>query len=156
MSDDLPISDEEKFHRTMAVRFFNETWTLLDKQNRTAEEDARMVHLAHASRLHWEFVGSATNLAIGEWQISRVHAVLHQADSALFHAERSLVIAQVNSLEPFHVAYAHEAIARALSITKSAAVLTHLHLARTLAAQISDPEEKKLVEDDLETVVSPS
>ena len=114
-----------------------------------------MVHIAHASRLHWEFVGSAANLAIGEWQVSRVHAVLHQADSALFHAERSLAIAQGNRLEPFHVAYAHEAIARALSITKSSAVLTHLHLARTIAAQISDPEEKKLVEDDLETVVGP-
>ncbi|MBB5034625.1 hypothetical protein [Prosthecobacter vanneervenii] len=57
-TDASPLS-ETAFHKKMAVDLFNETWTLLDKTDRTPEEDARMSHLAHASRLHWGFVGTA-------------------------------------------------------------------------------------------------
>ena len=63
---------ELEFHKKMAVRLFNETWTLLDKPDRILDEDARMSHTAHASRLHWEFVGSPETFAIGEWQVARV------------------------------------------------------------------------------------
>lgn len=133
----------------MAAKFFNETWDLLERSDRTAEEDARMVHLAHASRLHWEFVGSVKNRSVGEWQVSRAHAVLRQADAALFHAERCLAIAEAGELAPFQMAYAHEAMARALLITKSPMAAAHLEQARKFAALVADPEDKKLIDDDL-------
>jgi hypothetical protein len=44
-----------------------------------------MVHMAHASRFHWDNVGDDQNRAIGEWQVARVYAVLGRAESALFH-----------------------------------------------------------------------
>jgi hypothetical protein len=141
--------NESEFHRKMAAKLFNETWSLLDKSGRTPEEDARMIHAAHASRLHWEFVGSAENLAVGEWQVSRVHAVLRQADSALFHAQRTLDIAERNDLSPFHLACAHEAMARALAITQHQSAPEHIATARKIASEIIDPEEKKILDDDL-------
>jgi hypothetical protein len=58
-------------HRRLAARFFNETWRVLDKPDRSAEDDMRMIHMAHASRMHWEFAGSPRNRNVGEWQISR-------------------------------------------------------------------------------------
>jgi hypothetical protein len=140
---------EAQFHKKMAISFFNETWKFLDKPDRTPEEDARMIHLAHASRLHWEFVGTQENLAIGEWQVSRVHAVLGQPDSALYHAKRSLAIAERNSLGPFHLACGHEAIARAFSISHSGAASEHIAIARKIALEITDPEGKETLDKDL-------
>jgi len=137
------------FHKRMAVAFFNETWTLLEKATRTPEEDARMIHLAHASRAHWEFVGTPENLAVGEWQISRVHAVLRQPESALYHAGRSLELAVRSGLSAFHRACGHEAMARALSLAHSTKVAEHLALARSIALEITDLDDRKIVEDDL-------
>ena len=143
---------EPRFHKKMAVEFFNEAWKLLDKPDRTPDEDARMIHLAHASRLHWQFIGSAQNLAVGEWQVSRVHALLRQPDSALYHAQRSLDIAEHNDLSRFHLACAHEAIARALAITRHHSALEHVATARKIASEITDPEEKKLLDEDLSSI----
>ena len=49
MSD---LSGKEQ-HRKFAVELFNLTWSLLDKKDRTREDDERMVHAAYASRFHW-------------------------------------------------------------------------------------------------------
>ncbi len=143
---------EDQFHRKMAAEFFNETWRLLDQPDRTPEDDARMIHLAHASRLHWGFVGTAENHAVGEWQISRVHAVLRQPEAALYHAQRSLALAEKNHLSPFHRACGHEAMARALAITNPPAARASLATAQTIAAEITDLEDKKTLEDDLATI----
>ncbi|WP_395742019.1 hypothetical protein [Prosthecobacter sp.] len=147
-----PALTETQFHKKMAVDLFNETWTLLDKPDRTPEDDALMSHSAHASRLHWGFVGNAENLAIGEWQVARVHAVLRQPDTALYHARRALETALQHQLHPFHVAFGHEAMARALSLTQPQAALAHLAAARQAAAGITDPEDLKLLEGDLATI----
>ena len=155
MKTEDPTLTEAEFHKKMAVRLFNETWKLLDKTDRTPDEDARMSHTAHASRLHWEFVGSAENLAIGEWQVARVHAVLRQPDAALFHGQRSLEISLLHHLRPFLIACAHEAIARALSDTQPASAAEHIATARRVAAEITDPEEKKILNEDLDTIEVP-
>jgi hypothetical protein len=51
------ISTREE-HRKFAVGLFNLTWSLLDKKDRTREEDDKMVHAAHASRYHWGEIGT--------------------------------------------------------------------------------------------------
>jgi len=43
---------EPEEHRKLAAAFFNETWRLLNLTNRSAEQDAQMIHSAHASRMH--------------------------------------------------------------------------------------------------------
>src|SRR6188472_4201386 len=101
-ADEGRISIEE-FHRKMAVELFNVVWGLLESENRNCAETDRMIHAAHASRFHWEIAGQPINWGIGEWQVSRVHAVLKQQDSALYHARRYLEIAEDYDLGPFHV-----------------------------------------------------
>jgi hypothetical protein len=73
-------------HRRLAVELFNHVWTLLELASRTPEQDDELVHAAHASRWHWSKAGTTVNLARGEWQISRVYAVLGRAEPALWHA----------------------------------------------------------------------
>jgi hypothetical protein len=77
--------DEKK----LAKSYFNECWDLIEKADRTPLEDAQMLHLAHASRLHWDNVGGDLERAIGEWQCSRVNALLGFSEAALLHARLS-------------------------------------------------------------------
>ncbi len=79
-----PIDDGTR--RTLAVDLFNHVWTLLERTDRTPMQDDEMLHAAHASRFHWGEVGEPVNLARGEWQCSRVYAVLDRAEPAMWHA----------------------------------------------------------------------
>jgi hypothetical protein len=147
-----PLSIEQ-FHRQLATELFNGVWALLEKQERTCAETDRMIHAAHASRFHWEFGGSPVNFALGEWQCSRVHAEVKQPDAARFHAMRSLELAEDFELGAFHLAYAHEALARAHALGKNVERATeHLAKARRFAGEIPEAEERELIERDLSQI----
>src|SRR5437773_7978501 len=57
-----------------------------------------------------------SQLAIGEWQISRVYAALGRPEPSLYHAERCLEICEAHKVGDFPFAYAYEALARAFAI----------------------------------------
>ena len=50
--------EQKKIHHKLAVDCFNSTWSFLDKKDRTPEDDADMIHTAHASRYHWGQIGT--------------------------------------------------------------------------------------------------
>jgi len=139
-------------HRELAVSFFNEAWSLLDLTERNSEQNARMSNLAHASLLHWSYVGTPKNLAIGEWQVARIHAVLKQTVAAEFHARRSLELAQAHELGPFLIAYAHEALARALAVQNPALATQHRELALGFCNQIPELDSRRQLLEDLQTI----
>ena len=91
--------------RALAVGLFNHVWTLLETTDRSAERDDEMLHAAHASRYHWGEVGEARNLAIGEWQCSRVYSVLERGEPALWHARRVLEICEREGIADFDLAF---------------------------------------------------
>lgn len=103
-------------HRKFAVECFNRTWDLLDKADRNHDEDIKMVHTAHASRYHWGEIGTPLEFARGDWQISRVYAVLGDGSSALKYAEESLNHCLKNNIKDFDLAFAYEALARASAL----------------------------------------
>src|SRR5882757_8748909 len=80
--------------RRLAIDLFNGVWRLLEKEDRSIEDDDRMLHMAHASRYHWGQVGTTVNRSRGEWQCSRVYSVLGRSEPALYHARRDLEICQ--------------------------------------------------------------
>src|SRR3712207_382671 len=80
--------DEAQARRRLAADLFNTVWSLLERTDRTQADDDTMLHAAHASRYHWGQVGEPVNLARGEWQVSRVYAVLGRAEPARYHAQR--------------------------------------------------------------------
>ncbi|WMM24769.1 hypothetical protein RBU61_17870 [Tissierella sp. MB52-C2] len=41
-----------------------------------------MIHTAHASRFHWDEVGTPIEFARSEWQTSRVYSLLGMFESA--------------------------------------------------------------------------
>lgn len=149
MPDALDPADE----RQLAVDLFNATWTLLNAPDRSPQDDIAMLHTAHASRHHWGRVGTAANLARGEWQCSRVYAVLGRPEPARFHAERCLADCEENGIGDWDLAYAFEALARAASVAGDRAeVHRWLVRAREAASDIGDPEDRAHLEEDLATI----
>jgi hypothetical protein len=136
--------------RRLAASLFNRTWALLDKADRTAGEDDEMIHAAHASRHHWGVAGGPVQWARGEWQCSRVYAVLGRAEPALHHARRCLELATEHDLGPFDVGAAHEALARCYWVIGDAGkTAEHVFLAREQSASIADAEDRAILDSDL-------
>lgn len=149
--EETPLSPAEQ--RKLAVSLFNYVWTLLEKPQRTREEHDAMIHAAHASRWHWGVVGTPVNFARGEWQISRVYAVLGRGEAALVHALRCLEICRENDIGDFDLAYAYEALARAWAVLGSAEeTRRHLALALEAAEHIQEADDKELLLKDVETI----
>jgi hypothetical protein len=145
MSDEIPVE------RRLAADLFNGVWELLDKGDRTVEDDDRMVHMAHASRYHWGQVGTEVNRSRGEWLCSRVYAVLGRAEPALHHARRGLEICQANGIADWDLAFAYESLARASAVAGDLAqVRAYLELA--LAVGIAEDEDRELLHADLATI----
>jgi hypothetical protein len=149
---DVPVPDERK----LAAQLFNDTWALLQKESRTTEEDDRMIHMAHAARFHWDNVGEDQQRAIGEWQVARVYAVLGRGEPARFHARRCLDYASRPGADDWVTASAYEGLARAQAVSGDLeAARDSRETALRLLEQIADPEDRKIVEGDIDTLPIP-
>ncbi len=151
MGDTNNISKE--IHKKLAMDTFNKTWDYLDKQNRTETDNVEMIHTAHASRYHWGQVGKPLELQRGEWQISRVYAVLGMGESALYHAEIALKTCQEKGIGDFDLAFAYEAVARAFSIMKNHSEKEkHLALAKEAGHKITDKDNREYFMSELDSI----
>ena len=146
----LPAGDDE---RALAAALFNATWELIEKENRTHDEDDTMLHMAHASRHHWGQVGTPVHRARGEWQCSRVYAVLGRAEPCRHHAQRVLDLSHEHKLGPFDVAFGYEALARGHALAGDAeqarACIEH---ALAIADDITEQDERELLLSDLQSI----
>ncbi|TET63063.1 MAG: hypothetical protein E3J47_02415 [Candidatus Stahlbacteria bacterium] len=144
---------EQEWHKRAAITLFNLVWSLLDKKDRTKQEDDKMVHAVHASRFHWGEIGTPVEFERGEWQISRVYSVLNRPQSALYHAERCLEICKEHNIGDFDVAFAYEAMARAHAVAGDKSDCEkYIKLAKEAGEQIKKKEDKDLFFNDLKTV----
>ncbi len=140
-------------HQRMGGEIFNYVWSLLDKTERTESDDEEMAHAAHASRFHWGLAGTAKEWSIGEWQISRVYSVLRRSEPAIHHGRRALQLADENHIGAFFVAYGYEALARAYAVAGDyQSMQKYLDLANRAAGGIPEPENRKMLDDDLASV----
>jgi hypothetical protein len=145
--------DYERAHRYLSADCFNRCWDLIDKPQRTPEEDEQMLLRTMASFWHWTQRPDLTprNRSVGYWQIARVYALLGQADNARRYGEISLRFSEQEP--PFFLAYAHEALARAAMVAGDRDQQAHhLERARALCPAIQDAESRELLEKDLATI----
>jgi hypothetical protein len=148
---ELDIDPEQR--RRLAGELFNHVWELLGTEDRTPRQDDLMVHAAHASRYLWEEVGGPTQHARGEWQVSRVYAVVGRAEPALFHARRCLEICEESDIGGFDLGFAYEALARASAVTGDRGEAErYTAQAREHAAGITDDADRQVLLDDLATL----
>ena len=140
-------------HKQMAVDLFNLTWDLIEKHDRTETEDDTMLYAAMASRFHWGIVGTPLNFARGEWQISRVYAILGRSESAIHHARKSLRLCTEYHLGDFDLGFAYEAMARAYKIAgDTAEQQKYLSLALKTAEKVEQENNKNWLLKNIESV----
>ena len=137
-------------HRQLGVDLFNRTWTYLDRDDLTPDEVDEMIHAAYASRYHWSRASEeAKHQARGEWQLSRVFVHAGRPEPAVYHAERCLEWCGRGEVEDWDVAFAHEALARALALAGNAGEAErHKRLARQAGDAIADPEDREHFDKD--------
>ena len=137
-------------HKHFSTQCFNRAWDLIEKTNRTPEENRLMLALNQASIFHWlqRDDCNSQRLSVGYWQASRIQALLGNAVEALRNANVCLTYS--GELKPFYLGYAHEALARAHSLAgDSQAVAAHLKLSLELANRVGDKGERDLLLADL-------
>ena len=142
-------------HRALGVALYNHVWTLLETTDRTPAQVDEMIHSAHASRFHWSRAEGSepVNLARGEWQCSRVYAVLGRGEPALWHARRCLAINEANGSADWDIASAFEAMARATLVAGDAAAAADWKAKATAALDgIADQDDRDIIEGDLATL----
>lgn len=146
------MGEKAESHKHFAVNCFNQTWDLIEKEDRSQGETDQMIHAAHASRYHWEFVGEAVNLARGEWLISRVYAILNRVEPCLYHAGRCLKITLSNELKDFDLAFAYEAMARACDLAEDEVESAKFFaLAKDAGVEIADKNDRKYFFSELKS-----
>ena len=156
--DSLPdVSDEthgdqasldHDHHRSEGVETNGLTWKLFEQTDRTPDDDARMIHLAHASAYHWGLVGTAENHARAEWMCSHAYVLAGRAEPARYHAERCMAIVEANGIADFDLVYAHEAMARSLALAGELDEAGR-YLAAARATPVADDEDRSIAEADL-------
>jgi len=150
-----PPFDLAAAHHYFAAYCFNTAWDLIDKPQRTPAEDEQMLLRTFASFFHWTQRADCTpkNRSISLWQVSRVYALLGQAENALHFAEQCLAESQAPELPPYCLGYAYEALARAEMLAGDrAAVQKYLAKAHEVATKMTDEEARTLLLKDLETI----
>jgi len=99
MSDKLGF-DEQAAHRYFSVTCFNWAWDLMDKAERTPEEEEQIIRLSLASHWHWTQRKdlAKTNESVAYWQTSRIYALLGQVGNAWRYGKISLVAASADAV----------------------------------------------------------
>jgi len=147
---DLPAA-----HKFLSAQCFNAAWDLMEKTDRSDEENEEMVRLTQASHWHWtrrEDYGDKEK-SIAYWQTSRIYAILGQADNARRYGQLCLAASQDEELPPFCLGYAYEALARAESVAGNRDRMEdYLQKARAVAERMTDPETRKQFQDDLDSI----
>jgi len=149
----MPTIDEPEAHRFFSAHCFNRAWDLIRKSDRTDLECAQMLLLSQASLWHWTQRLDCTpkNLSIGHWQLSRVYALLGQAEDASRSARMCLRYSE--NTPPFFIGYAHEALARSEAVAgDEAAKARHLAEARRHLAEVTNERDAAMLRADLQSL----
>jgi hypothetical protein len=149
--------EQVRAHRFFSVGCFNQIWAILDKKDRDPGDIEAMIHLAHSSFWHWSKSPeqNSMNLSVGYWMLSRVYATAMDDYNALIYARKCLDISIDDKLEPFYVAYAYEAMARACSISGEIEMMDgYLQKGLNAAELVMDIESQSLVKADLDNIIA--
>ena len=155
MSDDVPVvegAEEEvrPWHRRFAVDLFNRSWDLLEQGERSADEDAEMLAAAFGSAWHWQQVGTAENIALGDHQIAKIASHVGQPALALHYARRALEAIEIGHFGDWQVAAAYEGMARACAAAGDAAQRDYWVQRCTIAlGAVPDAADRSVVAEQL-------
>ncbi|MDQ1710126.1 MAG: MerR family transcriptional regulator, thiopeptide resistance regulator [Frankiaceae bacterium] len=140
--------------RGLAGRLFNETWTLIENDARSSDDDRAMLTKACASRELWSDIGGPAELVTADWQIAHVASLLGHASLALDFATAAYERAAASSDIPaWLLASACEGLARAHAVAGHDAERdSWIGKANDALATEDDAEDRELIESQIATI----
>jgi hypothetical protein len=140
-------------HNRLGRQLFNSTWELIDKPDRSPDDDVEMLLRATASRYHWGQIGGPEEVASGDWQVAHVACLVGLADLAQRFAARSLATATAEGWRGWRLASAHEGMARACAAAgDSLGRSRHVAAAEAALAEEADEEDREIVASQLASI----
>ncbi|MDC1142060.1 hypothetical protein OAU50_03140 [Planctomycetota bacterium] len=130
------------------------TWVLLRNENRTAEEDRKMLYAAFASAFHYTEVGDIVEQQRAAWLLARVNSSLGNGREALRHAEYCLKLTKehADKMADYDKAFALEAMTRANVVLGDSRETAKYHkMALEARDKIADKEARNVFDDELKT-----
>jgi hypothetical protein len=146
MPDEKQYSEAD-VHLFFAKQYHGKTWELLDKKDRTAEENECLADYAHASLAHWRVAGTAVNYQRGVWLLARAYTVLGESELALWYARRTLELTEehLDELDKFDQAFAFECMARAHALAGNVVeAQIYLRSAQQAGEEIPEKEDQDI------------
>lgn len=149
-------TNTDDWHRYFAIESNNRAWELAAKPSRTTAEEYEMLNQAHASAHHWAAVGTDTNVYRATYLLAEVHALAGSTQIAQELIGKVLQFFDPETTEDWEMAYIYAIQAHALASTgNDAARRRSYERARSAIESISDPEDRKIVEQTFSQVPSP-
>lgn len=140
-------------HRKIAVETYNHCWDLLDRDDRSPDEDFELLTSAFASRYHWSLAGGPEQWAVSDWMVSRAAADIGEGSLSLAFALRANDAMQEFDAPDWLVASAAEGLARAYAALGSEQDRDEwCNNAESLVEAIADEEDRELIASQLATV----
>ena len=145
------------WHRTQGVTAHQETWELLEKTDRSADDDAALLASAYASSYHWARAAgrSPANSARADYLIAKALLATGRTADALASADACLAACSTHGLVDFDLAYALEIRARALQALGRTSE-AEADWAAALAVPIANPEDAEWFERDVRDGLAPT
>jgi hypothetical protein len=151
-----PPADENTMDRWFGVTLNNRTWDALDagspSTDSTLDEREALLYGAYASAYHWRRVGRIAEQARGEHLLARTALRVGDFERALHHARRGhqLVTDHPDSVEDWDLAFALEALSRALAATGDIeAARARLDEAVDAVARVAETEDRAILEREM-------
>jgi uncharacterized protein YndB with AHSA1/START domain len=144
-------------HRELAVAVNNSIWPMLQMPERTTREGEELLRRAYTAAFHWSQTPKSTpeNEIRANYMIGKAWLALGRPKDALTYGDRMIEDCLTHRIGDFDLAYAHELRARAL-LALGREEEGREAVARALAVEVSDDEDREIVEQDLADLTDPA
>ena len=139
--------------RELAVSYYNATWELIEKPERSPEDDREMLLLACASRQLWGDIGGPIELATGDWHVAHVASLLGESSLALAFAASAYERASTQGVPSWLVASTCEGLARAHATAGHLSECdAWIVRANEYLAQVDEQEDREIITSQIASI----
>jgi hypothetical protein len=132
---------------------FNAAWKLIEREERSPDDEAEMLVDAFASRYLWETVGEDEQRFTADWQVAHVASLVGEAGLALRFAALALARVEANGWTDWRLPSAFEGMARAHAAAGDAAGRdAYVDRCRRALAAVGDEDDRDLIAGQLASV----
>jgi hypothetical protein len=142
--------------KVLASQLFNRCWELLERDERSEDDNVELLTSALTSRFHWLNAGGTEQWIIADWMVARAAGATGSPGAALRFAIRAYEAARASGSPDWLVASSAEGVARAYAVAGNVEEFTNwAALAGRLAEVIVDAENRTLIESQLADIPTP-